>query len=175
MVCSHLIYWFSPKHTCSSRADMWEILTVEVSVTDHFSPRIPDFSYAPFLLCSSSSRPASYHRLRARAFPGEEVPEISSGRLFALVLWRLSHPDAAVRGAAQTGAAATACAASTAADTTQGEAQRGAERAPAVVVVGILTVESGEAGRRRLGQAEQVVVGVELTHVADGFTLRDVP
>lgn len=43
------------------------------------------------------------------------------------------------------------------------------------MAVGILTVESGGARRRRLGQAEQVVVGVELTHVADGFTLRDVP
>lgn len=46
------------------------------------------------------------------------------------------------------------------------DAQREAELAPAVVE---LTVVSG---RRRLAQAEKVVVGVELTHVADGFSTR---
>lgn len=35
----------------------------------------------------------------------------------------------------------------------------------------VLTVESGGGW---LGQAEQVVVGVELTHVADGLSWRDV-
>lgn len=45
------------------------------------------------------------------------------------------------------------------------DAQREAELAPAVVA---LTVVSG----RRLAQAEKVVVGVELTHVADGFSTR---
>lgn len=110
---------------------------------------------------------SSYHRLRARPFPGEEVPEIRGRWRFALLLRRLSHPDAALRGAAQAGAAATAAAA-------QGEAQRGANRAPAVVGVVVLTVESGGGRRGRLGQAEQVVVGVELTHEVDGFTWRDV-
>lgn len=34
-------------------------------------------------------------------------------------------------------------------------------------------MESGGGGGG-LGEAEQVVMGVELTHVADGFTWRDV-
>lgn len=112
--------------------------------------------------------PLSYHRLRARPFPGEEVPEVGSRWRFALLLRRLSHPDAALRGAAQTAAAA-ASASNTATATAaaaQGEAQRWAQRASA-----FLGVRGGRRGG--LGQAEQVVVGVELTHVADWFTWRD--
>lgn len=43
--------------------------------------------------------------------------------------------------------------------------------APAVVALVVLTVVSGG---RRLAQAEEVVVRVELTHVTDGFSWRDV-
>lgn len=114
-------------------------------------------------------RPSSYHRLRARPFPGEEVPEVGGRWGFALLLRRLSHPDAALGRPGQTGAAAAGAASASA----QGEAQRRAQRAPALLgVLGVLTVEPGEGGG--LGQAEQVVVGVELTHVADGFTRRHV-
>lgn len=114
-------------------------------------------------------RPSSYHRLRARPFPGEEVPEVGGRWGFALLLRRLSHPDAALGRPGQTGAAAAGAASASA----QGEAQCRAQRAPALLgVLGVLTVEPGEGGG--LGQAEQVVVGVELTHVADGFTRRHV-
>lgn len=91
----------------------------------------------------------SYNCLRARSFTGEKVPEVGDWRCFALFGQRLSHPDAAVCGPTQAGAAE-------------------AKLAPAVV---ILTVVSGG---RRLTQAEEVVVGVELTHVADGFSRRNV-
>lgn len=121
--------------------------------------------YAPPSL-SSLPRPSSYHSLRARALSREEVPEI--GRL-ALLLWHLPHPDAAAAtfsGATQ--AVAAPCAAATAA--TQTEAQGRAQRDPAVLGVGVLIVESGGGrGGGGLGQAEQVVVGVEVTHVVDGF------
>lgn len=73
---------------------------------------------------------------------------------------RLPHPDAALGGAAQAGAAATVA-----------DAQREAEMAPAVVALVVLTVVSGG---RRLAQAEEVVVRMELTHVTDGFSWRDV-
>ena len=114
-------------------------------------------------------RPSSYHRLRARPFPGEEVPEVGGRWRFALLLRRLFHPDAALGRPGQAGAAAAGAASASA----QGEAQRRAQRAPAFLgVLRVLTVEPGEGGG--LGQAEQVVVGVELSHVADGFTWRDV-
>ncbi|KAA8582702.1 hypothetical protein FQN60_006373 [Etheostoma spectabile] len=75
--------------------------------------------------------------------------------------WRLGE-DAALRRRAQAGAAAAAKAA-------QVEAERRAQRGPAVLGVLVLTRESGDGRQGGLGQAEQVVVGVELTHVADGF------
>lgn len=107
-----------------------------------------------------SSPPSSYHSLRARPFPCEEIPEV--GRL-ALLLRRLSHPDAAaLHGAAQAGAAP--CAATAA----QTQAQSRAQCDPAVLGVRILTVES-RGGGGGVDQAEQVVVGVKLTHVVDGF------
>lgn len=134
----------------------------------NYPPVISDLSHPPRLLHSSSSRPSSYHGLRAGPFPREEVPEIRRRRLFALLLRRLPHPDAALRGAAEAGAAAAAAAAATA----QGEAQRGAQGGPALGGVRLRTLKSG--GQRGLRQAEQVVMGVELTHVADGFTRRDV-
>lgn len=105
---------------------------------------------------SSSSRSSSYHCLWAWPFPCEEVPEVSSRWRFALLLWRLPHPDAALSRPRQAGAAAAG---------TQGEAQRGTKRASPSV--------RGGGGRGGLCQTEQVVVGVELTHVADGFTGRD--
>lgn len=119
------------------------------------------------LLRSSSSQPSSYHCLRARAFPSEEVPEIRCWRLFAVLLRRLPDPNAALRGAAEAGAAA-----ATAAATAQAEAQCRAQGGPALGGVGLRSLKSG--GQRGLCQAEQVVVGVELTHVADGFSHRDV-
>lgn len=106
------------------------------------------------------TRHLSYNRLRAGAFPGEKVPEVGDGRGFALLLRRLSHPDAALAGAAQAGAAAAV-----------GRAQREAQVGPALVAVLVLTVVPG---RRRVAQAQEVVVGVELTHVADGLPRRDV-
>lgn len=118
----------------------------------------------PSLHALSPSCLSSYHGLRAGALPGEEVPEVGG---FALLLRRLSHPDAALRGAAQAGAAAASAYASTASTAAQGEAEGRAQRAPPLTRgVPVLALASG-AG---LGQAEQVVVGVELTHVADGFT-----
>lgn len=107
------------------------------------------------LPCSSS-----YHRLRSRALPGEKVPEVTDGGRFVLVLRCLSNPDGAVGGAAETGAAAPSTAAS------QREAQSGAQTAARLLGVG--------RGRGRLGQTQEVVVGVKLTHVTDGFTWRDV-
>lgn len=101
----------------------------------------------------------SYNGLRARPFSGEEVPEVGDWGGFDLFLRRLSHPDAALGRAAQAGAAAAVA-----------DAQWEAEMAPAVVTLVVLAVVSG----RRLAQAEEVVVGVELTHVADGFSWRDV-
>lgn len=81
-----------------------------------------------------SPLPSSYHRLWARTFPGEEVPEISGRRRLALLLRRLPHPDAVLGRAAQTRA--------------QREAQRGAQtRASTVLGIRVLSVEPGGGGR----------------------------
>lgn len=127
--------------------------------SDLSRPPSTSFCSAPFL--------SSYHGLRAGAFPGEEVPEISRCRLLGLLLRCLPHPDAALCGAAEAGAAAATVAAAA-----QGEAQRRAQGGPPLVGVWLRSLKSG--GQRGLRQAEQVVMGVELTHVADGFPHRDV-
>lgn len=167
-VGNSIFLWGKSASACSFKVkfSIQDFLTQQLSVVNVTGDS--DLWQQKHSFPSHSSSSSSYHRLRAGPFPGEEVPEVGGRWRFALLLRRLSHPDAALRRPAQTGAAA---AADAAADP-QGEAQRGAQRAPAVLGVVVLTVVSGGGGRGGLGQAEQVVVGVELTHVADGFTWR---
>ena len=126
---------------------------------------------------SSSSSSSSHHGLGARSFPREEVPEVADGGGLVLLPrgWVPTHPHAP--SPCLTSSSNT----SSPSSSTQAEAH-GAPPLLGLPVQRLLALEPGGGGAEGGGgggaggggvdQAEEVVVGVELPDVTDGFTGR---